>query len=43
VRQGWRGLWPTELPVRDRDRQILVAGLPPGVQVNMDDPAPYPC
>ncbi len=43
ARQGWRGLWPTELPVRDRDRQMLRKALPPGVQVNMDDPAPYPC
>lgn len=43
TRQSWRGLWPTEPPVRDRDRQMLRKALPPGVQVAMDDPPPYPC
>lgn len=42
ARQKAGGLWPTEEPVRDRDRQRLRKGLPPCFQVNMDDPAPLP-
>lgn len=29
---------PGEEAVRDRDRQMLVKGLPPGIEVNRDDP-----
>lgn len=32
------GLWPTEAPVRNKDRQVINRMLPPGVQVQMNDP-----
>ena len=31
-----------EEPVRDRDRQMLKKGLPPGIEAEMDDPLPFP-
>ncbi len=37
-RGNQRGLWPTEAPVRNKDRQIIKRMLPPGVQVQMNDP-----
>lgn len=37
-REDNRGLRSCESPVRDRDRQLVLAGLPPGVEVQRNDP-----
>lgn len=37
-RQEYGALGPVEAPVRDKDRQIIKRMLPPGVQVQMNDP-----
>ncbi len=41
-REACGDLRPFEEPVRDRDRQMLKKGLPPGIEAEMDDPFPFP-
>lgn len=42
-REERRGLRPGEAPVRERDRRLVLAQIPRGIAIEMNDPAPLPC